>query len=125
MAYDKKAIIEEAHKIIEREGIRKISELIAYLPISTSTFYEWELEESEELIQKISQEKVKRKAKMRKKWIDSDNPALQIAAYKLESTEEELELLTTSKVKQDLKVESIPTIQYQILTNESKEVTSE
>lgn len=111
MAYDKQALIEEAIQIIEQEGIRKVTELIAYLPISRSNFYEWELDKLDVLIEKIHQEKVKRKAKMRKKWIQSDIPALQIAAYKLESSEEELEVLTTSKVKQDLKVE-LPRIHF-------------
>jgi hypothetical protein len=49
---------------------------------------------------------------MRKKWVASDVPALQIAAYKLEADEDELELLTVSKVKQDttMKFENLPKI---------------
>lgn len=111
MAYDKQAIIDQCFEIIEKEGIRKASELIAYLPISAPTFYLWELDKLEEIRQKIYDQRIKRKAKMRKKWIESDIPALQIAAYKLESEEEELEILTTSKVKQDLKVE-LPKIHF-------------
>jgi hypothetical protein len=112
LAYDKDKILADALHIIESEGIRKVTELMAYLPISISTFYEWELEKSEELLAKINQCKIARKASMRKKWVASDVPALQIAAYKLEADEDELELLTVSKVKQDttMKFENFPKI---------------
>ena len=112
MAYDKDKILADALRIIESEGIRKVSELMAYLPISHATFYDWGLDESEELQAKINQCRVARKAKMRKKWVESDVPALQIAAYKLEADDDELELLTVSKVKQDttMKFENLPKI---------------
>ncbi len=38
---------------------------------------------------------------MKKRWFDSDNPALAIAAMKLIADEEEIDALSTSKVKQD------------------------
>jgi hypothetical protein len=112
MAYDKAKIIADALEIIEREGVRKVTELVAYLPIAQSTFYEWELDKSEEIIAKIHQCRVARKAKMRKKWLESDVPALQIAAYKLEADDEEVNVLSTSRVKQetDLNVTGMPAI---------------
>lgn len=112
MAYDKAKIIAEALEIIEREGVRKVTELVAYLPISHSTFYEWELDKSDELTAKIHQCRIARKAKMRRKWIESDVPALQIAAYKLEADGEEIDLLSTSKVKQetDVNITGLPAI---------------
>jgi hypothetical protein len=36
------------------------------------------------------------------KWEGSGNPALEIAAYKLLADEDELDILSTSKVKQDV-----------------------
>jgi hypothetical protein len=81
--------------------VRKASELVAYLPISERTFYEWQLHESQEILAKIHACKVARKAAMRRKWIASDVPALQIAAYKLEADDEEVDILSTSRVKQD------------------------
>lgn len=112
MAYDKAKIIADALEIIEREGVRKVTELIAYLPISHSTFYEWELDKSDELAAKINACKIARKAKMRRKWLASDVPALQIAAYKLEADSEEIDLLSTSRVKQetDVNITGLPAI---------------
>jgi hypothetical protein len=63
--------------------------------------YEWELEILEQIKAKIEEQKIKIKAKMKKRWFDSDNPALAIAAMKLIADEEEIDALSTSKVKQD------------------------
>ena len=38
---------------------------------------------------------------MRRKWVNSDNPALQIAEFKLIASDDEFDRLNTSKVKQD------------------------
>lgn len=110
MAYDKEHVITMALAAITENGIRKITEVPTYLPISQATFYEWELEKSELILQKIYDEKIKRKAKMRKKWVESDNPALQIAAYKLEGDEEEIAILTTTKTENKHKIEELPSV---------------
>ncbi len=121
MAYDKQAIINDALRLIEEKSIRKVSELVAYLPISHSTFYEWELDKSDELIQKINAAKIERKAKMRRKWMDSDIPALQIAAYKLEADDEERDLLITTKVNNNHVIDKLPPIEliHEVQGNES------
>lgn len=125
MAYDKDQIIEQALEVIDKEECTSIQEILLYLPISSATFYGWELEKLESLKKAIEKQKVRLKKGMRRNWRNSDNPTLQIAEFKLMANSEELEAITISKVKQDVKVESIPTIQYQIITNEDKEVTSE
>ena len=101
MAYNKDEIIQKALQVIEQENCTKISEVLLFLPISTSTFYEWELEKSEQITSKIEEQKVRIKAKMKRKWFDSEVPALAIAAFKLLASDDEADALNTSKVKQD------------------------
>ena len=100
--YNKEDIITQAISVIEAKGIRKITHLIPELPIALSTFYHWELEKSEAILQKIYNERIKRKVRMLDKWEGSGNPALEIAAYKLLADDDELDILSTSKVKQDV-----------------------
>jgi hypothetical protein len=104
VAYNKDEIIKQALQVIEDEQLTRISEVICFIPIASSTFYEWELEKSEEILSKINEVKVKLKHKMKRKWSLSDNPALAIAAFKLIADEDEADALNTSKVKQDTKL---------------------
>ena len=101
MAYDKEQIIEKALQVIEQENCTKISEVLLFLPISKQTFYDWELDKSDSIRGKIDEVKVRLKQGMKRRWMVSDNPALQIAAFKLIADEEEMEAVTTTKVKND------------------------
>jgi hypothetical protein len=101
VAYNKDEIIQKALQVIEQQNCTKISEVLLFLPISYRTFYEWELHELPEILEKIEAQKVAIKAKMKKRWFNSDIPALAIAAMKLIADEEEIDALSTSKVKQD------------------------
>lgn len=101
MAYNKDEILQKALSAIEEHNCTKLAEVLLYLPISEPTLYTWEIEYLERIKAKIDEQKVKIKAKMKKRWFDSDNPALAIAAMKLIADEEEIDALSTSKVKQD------------------------
>jgi hypothetical protein len=101
VAYNKDEILQKALSAIEEHNCTKLAEVLLYLPITESTLYEWESEFLEAIKAKIAEQKVKIKAKMKKRWFDSDNPALAIAAMKLIADEEEIDALSTSKVKQD------------------------
>lgn len=98
MAYDKAEIIAKALSAIETEECVTIEEVVLFLPISKRTFYEWELHESQEIKDALDAVKIKVKKTMRRKWRSSDNPVLQIAEFKLISTDEERDKLSTSKV---------------------------
>ena len=101
MAYDKEQIINQALQVIEQENCTKISEVLLFLPISKQTFYDWELDKSDSIRGKIDEVKVRLKQGMKRRWMVSDNPALQIAAFKLIADEEEMDAVTTTKVKND------------------------
>lgn len=89
MAYDKKKIFQQAKAAIIKHKLFFIDDIIAFIPISKSTFYEWELEKSEELKDLLEQNKTELKVSMRAKWYKSDAPVLQMALMKLISSPEE------------------------------------
>ena len=101
MAYNKNEILQKALSAIDNEECVTIEEVLLFLPIATSTFYAWEMEKSEDLKDALNAMKVKLKKKMRRNWRDSDNATLQIAEFKLISSDEERDKLNTHKVQQD------------------------
>lgn len=99
MAYDKEKIEKEILQAIEEEELTFFTEVCLYVKPALSTLYEMELEKSEAIKELLSNNKVKHKQKMRRKWLDSDNATLQISAYKLLADDEELKKLTMNKVE--------------------------
>ena len=98
MAYDKDKIIAEILEIIPREEITQFDEICLFVEPSLRTLYEWSLHELHDIKEAIGKVKIGAKKKLRKNWKDSDNPTLQIAAFKLMASNEELEKLTLTKV---------------------------
>jgi hypothetical protein len=101
VAYNKDEILQKALSAIDNEECVTIEEVLLFLPIATSTFYAWEMEKSEDLKDALNAMKVKLKKKMRRNWRNSDNATLQIAEFKLISSDEERDKLNTQKVQQD------------------------
>lgn len=101
MAYNKDEIIQKALSAIEDEECVTIEEVLLFLPISKKTFYDWELHELNDLKEALQAMKVKLKKKMRRNWRNSENATLQIAEFKLISSDEERDKLNTQKVQQD------------------------
>lgn len=93
MAYDKLKIFEQAKEMIVKHKLFFIEDIVAFLPIAKSTFYEWKLEQSEELKELLEQNRIELKVSMRSKWYKSNAPALQMALMKLIATPEELKKL--------------------------------
>ena len=110
MPYDKEEIHRQALEAIVREQCVTMSEVLLYVPVSKKTFYEWGFHESDELKSAIDDEKVKVKTKLRRNWRNSDNPTLQIAEFKLASTDAELERLAMQKVKQETNLTVRPSV---------------
>ena len=96
MAYNKDEIIKQCYEIIEKESIVFISELVAYLPISNATFYNWHLDKLDGIKDALESSKVKAKASIRKMWATSESPTHSITLYKLLAEEEELRRLSSS-----------------------------
>lgn len=94
MAYDKKKVFETAKEAIVKNKLFFIDDIIAFLPISKSTFYDWNLQESDELKELLNTNRTELKVSMRSKWYTSNAPALQMALMKLIASPEELRKLS-------------------------------
>jgi hypothetical protein len=101
MGYNKEEILEKALKAIEDEECTTIDEVCLYLPISRATFYNYGLDKVDDIKEALEKVKVRLKKGMKRNWHKSDNPTLQIAAFKLMASESEQDALSTSKVKQE------------------------
>jgi hypothetical protein len=92
MAYDKNILFKKAKEIIPKYNLIFIEDVCAYLAISKPTYYTHfpvGSDEFNELSDLIDKNKIEIKVSLRKKWFDSDNATLQMALYKLTSTDTE------------------------------------
>lgn len=92
MAYNKTEIFETAKKKIVEHKLFFVEDIVAFLPISKKTFYEYfpvESDECNELKELLNQNRTELKVSMRSKWYKSNAPALQMALMKLICTDEE------------------------------------
>ena len=105
MAYNRKKIFNQAKEAIVKHKLFFIDDIVSFLPISKSTFYEWKLEQSEELKGLLETNRIELKVSMRSKWYKSNSPALQMALMKLIATPEELRKLSMSYSEVDQKTE--------------------
>lgn len=101
----KEKAFEDAKDVIVKNNLIFIEDIIANIGISKTTFYQYFKvggDELNELKRLLDRNRIDQKVSMRKKWFDSDAPALQMGLYKLLSTEEELIRLSNQyKIKED------------------------
>ena len=92
MAYNKKALFQQAVKAIKEKNLFFIEDVVAYLPCDKTTFYrKFPLESNEynELRALIDNNRVVTKTSIRKKLYDLDNPTALISLYRMIATPEE------------------------------------
>lgn len=97
MAYDRKKIFEQAKEMIVKHKLFFIEDIVAFLPCSKPTFYDFfnpDSNELNELKELLNQNRTELKVSMRSKWYKSNAPALQMALMKLIATPEELKKLS-------------------------------
>ena len=87
--------------VMAKEEIVTWGELWDSMMISPTTAYKYGLEQMEDIKSELYRHKNKRKKRMRRRWAESDVPALQIAEYKLLADDDELSRLSTSKITAD------------------------
>ena len=106
MAYDRVKIFEQAKEMIVKHKLFFVDDIVAFLPCSKSSFYEFypdgsdELDELKEL---LNVNRTTLKVSMRSKWYTSNAPALQMALMKLIATPEELKKLSMQYVESENK----------------------
>ena len=101
MAYDRVKIFEQAKEVIIKHKLFFIDDICAFLPISRTTFYDWEFDKSDELKGLLETNRTTLKVSMRSKWYTSNAPALQMALMKLIATPEELKKLSMQFVESE------------------------
>lgn len=96
MAYDKVKIFEQAKDAIIEHSLYFIEDVVAYLPISKPTFYDYfkvDSNEFNELKELLETNKVKMKVHLRQKLSMGDKAAEILALYKLICSDEERKAL--------------------------------
>ena len=96
MAYDKDKIYEQAQKAVTENNLFFVEDIIAWLPLSKPTFYEFFPPESNRLNylkELLESNKIRIKTDIRKKLQKSDKAAELLALYRLVCTREEHKLL--------------------------------
>jgi hypothetical protein len=104
MAYDRIKIFEQAKEVIVKNKLFFIEDIVAYLPCSKPTFYDFfppESNELNELKALLETNRITLKVSMRSKWYTSNAPALQMALMKLIATPEELKKLSMQYVESE------------------------
>ena len=92
MAYSTEILKAKATEAIKKNKLIFVEDICAMIGISKSTFYEHfpvNQNDSNELSDLLEENKINLKVAMRKKWFDNDNATLQMALYKLCSTDTE------------------------------------
>ena len=105
MAYDKQKIFEQAKEMIVKHKLFFIEDIVAFLPISKPTFYDYfpiESNEVNELKGLLETNRTELKVSMRSKWYKSNAPALQMALMKLIANEDELRKLSISYIDSEV-----------------------
>ena len=124
MAYDRVKIFEQAKEMIVKHKLFFVDDIVAFLPCSKSTFYEFypdgsdELDELKEL---LNVNRTTLKVSMRSKWYTSNAPALQMALMKLIATPEELKKLSMQFIESENKnTNNTQEVKITIVTNEDE-----
>ena len=92
MAYSTEILKAKATEAIKKNKLIFVEDICAMIGVSKSTFYEHfpvNQNDSNELSDLLEENKINLKVAMRKKWFDNDNATLQMALYKLCSTDTE------------------------------------
>ena len=82
-----------------------ITDLVAFLPISRATFYNYGLDKLDILKEEIDNNRIRTKQELRAKWANSKSPALQIALYRMIATKEEKEAITLAPAPKETEQE--------------------
>lgn len=104
MAYDRNKIFEQAKEMIVKHKLFFVEDIVAFLPISKPTFYDYfkpDSNEFNELRELLEVNRTTVKVSLRKKWYDSDNATLQMGLMKLVATPEEHKRLSQTFVDND------------------------
>ena len=101
MAYKTEELEKQAADAITLHNLIFIEEVVSFMDCSRSTFYERRLDKSDILKGLILRNKNEIKARLRKKWYESNNPTVQIVLYKLIGNAEEVDRISGQILKHE------------------------
>jgi hypothetical protein len=104
MAYDRIKIFEQAKEVIVKHKLFFVDDIVAFLPCSKPTFYDFfppDSNQLNELKELLETNRVSLKVSMRSKWYTSNAPALQMALMKLIASPEELKKLSMQFIESE------------------------
>lgn len=84
-----KRLIDECLKIIEKEEILFVTDLIGFLPISKATFYNYGLDKIDAIREAIEKQRIQKKQMTRKALVKTNTPVGLITFYRMIATPEE------------------------------------
>jgi len=108
--YDKEEIKKTAIEAIKKHNLFFISDIVAYVPCSRSTFYSYFTEDSDELDEfkeLLEQNRVKTKSAIRAKLFQSNKAGELLALYRLVCTPDERRVLNQQYIEMNAKDDSI------------------
>jgi hypothetical protein len=118
MPYDTNILKQKAIEAIEKNKLIFVEDICAYIGINKTTYYVHfpiDSNDNNELSELLEKNKIALKVGMRKKWYDSENATMQMALYKLCSTDIEHKKLQqnyTDVTSKDEKINTgFPTLQ--------------
>jgi len=96
----------EILEVIIKHKVMKIQHIFShYLDLKSAQFYNLELDKSESIKEAITINKTKAVSYMINKWIASENPTLQISAFKVLCDDDERKKLSMQFIESDNKHE--------------------
>lgn len=122
--YNKKDLFEQAKRAIKENNLFFFSDVIAFLPCHTDTFYQYfrpESKEHSELRSMLEDNKIKTKSAIRAKLFKSQKAAELLALYRLICTPEEHRLLNQQYVEQTIKEQPLFNIDIEEDTKSKKD----
>lgn len=125
MAHDKVKIHKEALKVAAKKGVYFIEDVIAFLPISKPTFYDYFKVDSNEfnaIRDLLDTNKIQTKVDIREKLAAGSKAPELTALYKLLATDDERKKLSSQYIDHTTKgkeIKSAPSIDYTKLSTET------
>lgn len=122
MAYNKAKIYEQAQKAIKDNNLFFVEDIVAWLPITKATLYDYFPVDSDELNTLkglLEENKTKTKSSIRAKLFKSQKAAELLALYRLICTKEEHQLLNQQYIDHTSNGEKLQAPQI-VFTNENK-----
>jgi hypothetical protein len=126
MAYDRNAIFKKAMTAIEKHKLFFILDVVAFLPIRSSSLYEFfplGSEEMDSIKEALESNKIEVKVSLRKKFYEGDRSAELLALYKLICTPEERQALSmTGEINVNLNASEAPAFDLTLLTDRERKL---